>query len=144
MLPGGVENERRLYTTFLASAFRTLRFGLKEAHAKGMAVQFNYLEDKGAFVAGPGGTYHVEFSKIKAAIRDLTHDILTIEATGDYAGAKKMLDDLGVPRPALENTLKSLGDIPVDIEPVFVTADTVAPPEKSVVRSRNRSVVVRR
>src|SRR5437899_10027647 len=56
MLPGGVENERRLYTTFLASSFRTLRFGLKEAHARGMAVQFNYLEDKGAFVASPDGT----------------------------------------------------------------------------------------
>jgi len=144
ILPGGVENERRLYTTFLASSFRTLRFGLKEAHAKGMAVQFNYLEDKGAFVAGPGGTYHVEFSKIKSAVRDLVHDILTIEATGDYAAAKKMLEGLGNLRPALENTLNRLGDIPVDIEPIFVTAETIARPEKSAVRSRNRSVVVRR
>ena len=50
MLPGGAESERKLYTTFLASAFRTLRFGLKEAHGKGMAVQFNYLTDRGAFV----------------------------------------------------------------------------------------------
>ena len=130
MLPGGAENERRLYTTFLGSAFRTLRFGLKEAHAKGMAVQFNYLEDKGGFVAGPGGTYRVEFSKIKSAVSDLTHDILTIEATGDYAGAKKMLDGLGALRPALEKTLNHLGDIPVDIEPVFVTAETIAPPAK--------------
>ena len=130
MLPGGAENERRLYTTFLGSAFRTLRFGLKEAHARGMAVQFNYLEDKGAFVASPDGTYRVEFSKIKSAVRDLTRDILTIEATGDYAGAKKMLDGLGALRPALEKTLNHLGDIPVDIEPVFVTAETIAPPAK--------------
>ena len=43
-------DEDALYTTFLASSFRTLRFGLKEAHGKGMALQFNYLTDKGAFV----------------------------------------------------------------------------------------------
>ena len=43
-------DETRLYTTYLASSFRTLRFGLNEAHGKGMALQFNYLVDKGAFV----------------------------------------------------------------------------------------------
>ena len=47
--PGGADVERRLYTTFLASSFRTLRFGINEAHGKGMALQFNYLTDKGAF-----------------------------------------------------------------------------------------------
>jgi hypothetical protein len=92
MLPGGAQSERRLYTTFLASAFRTLRFGLKEAHGKGMAVQFNYLVDRGALVADAGGTYEVNFEKMKSAVRDLDHDLLTLEATGDYAGAKKMLD----------------------------------------------------
>ena len=77
--------ERKLYTTFLASAFRTLRFGLNDAHGKGMAMQFNYLTDKGAFIARPDGTFEVNFDKIKAAVRDLAHDLLTIEATGDYA-----------------------------------------------------------
>ena len=77
--------ERQLYTTFLASAFRSLRFGLTEAHGKGMALQFNYLTDKGAFVANPDGTFAVDFAKDEGAVRDLTHDLLTIEAQGDYA-----------------------------------------------------------
>jgi hypothetical protein len=81
--------ERSLYTTFLASSFRSLRFGIHEAHGKGMALQFNYLTDKGAFVAKPDGTFAVDFAKIKAAVRDLVHDLLSIEATGDYARAKK-------------------------------------------------------
>ena len=71
--------KRRLYTTYLASSFRTLRFGLKEAHGKGMAMQFNYLMDKGAFVRRDG-RYAVDFGKIKAAVRDLVHDLLTLEA----------------------------------------------------------------
>jgi hypothetical protein len=110
--------ERPLYTTFLASSFRTLRFGVHEAHGKGMALQFNYLTDKGAFVAKPDGTFAVDFRKIQPAVRDLVHDLLQIEATGDYARAKKMLDDLGVIRPSLQKALDQLKDIPTDIEPL--------------------------
>lgn len=109
---------RALYTTFLASSFRTLRFGVHEAHGKGMAVQFNYLTDKGAFVARPDGTFAVDFAKIKGAVRDLVHDLLEIEATGDYARAKKMLDELGVVRPPLARALEKLKDLPTDIEPI--------------------------
>ena len=50
------KDDRRLYTTFLASAFRSLRFGINEAHGRGMALQFNYLSDKGAFVQNQDGT----------------------------------------------------------------------------------------
>lgn len=111
-------NEKALYTTFLASSFRTLRFGVHEAHGRGMALQFNYLSDKGAFVAKPDGTFAVDFGKVKGAVRDLVHDLLEIEANGDYARAKKMLDELGVIRPPLAKSLAKLQDLPVDIEPV--------------------------
>ena len=110
--------ERPLYTTFLASSFRTLRFGVHEAHGKGMAMQVNYLTDKGAFVAKPDGTFAVDFSKVKGAVRDLVHDLLDVEATGDYARAKKMLDELGVIRPAMARALDKLKDLPTDIEPI--------------------------
>ena len=67
----GPKAERELYTTFLASAFRSLRFGLTEAHGKGMALQFNYLSDKGAFVADSRRYVHGRLGKIKGAVRDL-------------------------------------------------------------------------
>jgi hypothetical protein len=118
LLPHGPNAERELYATFLASAFRSLRFGLVEAHGKGMAMQFNYLTDKGAFVAHADGTFSVDDAKIKGAVRDLTHDILTIEAQGDYAAAKRMLDTLGVVRPPMQRAIESLKNIPVDIDPV--------------------------
>lgn len=127
LIAGGADMERKLYTTFLASSFRTLRFGLKEAHAKGMAMQVNYIADKGGFVAHSDGTFEVNFEKIRPAVRDLVHDLLTIEATGDYAGAKRMLDQLGVMRPSLQKALNSLTGVPVDIEPKFVTARELNP-----------------
>jgi hypothetical protein len=125
LIPGGEAMERKLYTTFLASSFRILRFGVKEAHGRGMAMQVNYLVDKGGFVARADGTFDVNFDKIRPAVRDLVHDLLTIEATGDYAGAKRMLDQLGIVRPSLQKALNGLTEIPVDIEPQFVTADSI-------------------
>lgn len=124
-LPHGPAAERQLYTTYLASSFRTLRFGLQDAHAKGMAMQFNYLLDKGAYVANPDGTFSVDLSRIKDAISSLDHDLLTLEATGDYNGAKKMLLQLSVVRPEVQNALDRLKAIPTDIEPIFLTAEAL-------------------
>jgi hypothetical protein len=116
-IKGGAAAEHRLYTTFLASAFRSLRFGLTDAHGKGMALQFNYLSDKGGFVANADGTFAVDYTKIKLAVRDLTHDLMTLEAEGNYAGARQMLDSLGVVRPGMRKALDSLKDLPTDIRP---------------------------
>ena len=119
--------EKNLYTTYVASAFRTLRFGATEAHARGQAVQINYLLDKGAVVARPDGTFAIDLARMKQAVRDLDHELLTLEATGDYAGAKRLLDRMGVVRPEMRHVLDKLADIPVDIEPLYVTAQQLAP-----------------
>ena len=127
VLPSDEAAERQLYTTFLASAFRSLRFGLNDAHGKGMAVQFNYLFDRGAFVEHGDGTFDVDMSKVKGAVQELDHDLLTLEAEGNYAGAKEMLDSLGVVRPVLKRAFEKLSSIPTDINPIFVTAESIAP-----------------
>jgi hypothetical protein len=129
-LPHGPEAERKLYTTYLVSSFRTLRFGLQDSHAKGMAVQFNYFLDKGAFVANSDGTFSVDLSKIKDAVAGLDHELLTLEATGDYAGTKKLMSEMMMLRPEVQKALERLKGVPTDIEPVFVTADALSRPAK--------------
>ncbi|HYI95672.1 MAG TPA: hypothetical protein VEX68_19175 [Bryobacteraceae bacterium] len=125
LLPGGPDAERKLYTTFLASSFRTMRFGLNESHGRGMALQFNYLVSKGAFKSTSHGRFAVDIPKAKAAVRDLAGELLTIEATGDYSRAKKMLDDLAVLRPSLKDALGGLQDLPTDINPSHTTASAL-------------------
>jgi len=115
--------ERSLYTTYLASAFRSVRFGITEAHGKGVAMQFNYLTDEGAIKFNERtGRFSVEHSKIKEAVRRLSHDLLTIEAEGSYDQAKAILEKYAVIRPAMKGALDRLSDVPVDIEPVFPLA----------------------
>lgn len=115
--------EPAIYATFLASSFRTLRFGLTEAHAKGMALQLNWLLDKGGFVVDANGRFGVDFTKVKTGVASLTTEIMTIQATGDYARAKALLDRMVVIRPEVKRVLDSLNDIPVDIEPHFLNAE---------------------
>jgi hypothetical protein len=129
VLPSDEAAQRQLYTTYMASMFRSLRFGLSDAHGKGMAIQFNYLMDRGAFAQQADGTFALDLKKFRLAVRDLDHDLLTLEAQGDYAGAKKLLDEMGVIRPVLKKAFDRLQGIPTDIEPVFVTADELAPEE---------------
>jgi hypothetical protein len=118
----GEAAERKLHTTFLASAFRTLHFGLTDSHARGMAIQVNYLLDKGGFVAHGDGTFGVDFAKIRQAVTDLDREFLTIEATGDYARAKAMMDKYVVIRPAVQKALDKMKTVPNDIRPSFPTA----------------------
>jgi hypothetical protein len=115
--------ERPLYTTFLASTFRSIRFGVNEAHGKGIAVQLNYLLDHGGVVARPAGTFSMNFAKIKEAVAGLTRDIMTIQAEGNYAKAKDLGERLGVVRPPVRKALDRLANVPVDIEPRFTAAD---------------------
>jgi hypothetical protein len=112
--------ERDLYITYLASSFRSVRFGITEAHGKGQALQFNYLLDEGAIKADEtDGTFTVDESKIKDAVRKLTTDILTLQAEGSYDKAKAMLDKYGVIRPVMQRALDKLNSVPIDIEPRF-------------------------
>jgi hypothetical protein len=113
--------ERALYTTFLASTFRTLRFGLTEAHAKGMALQINWLLDEGGFTVDREGRFSVDFAKVKNGVTSLTREIMNLQATGNYAGTKALLERMVVIRPQVKQVLDGLKNVPVDIEPRFTT-----------------------
>ncbi len=115
--------EEQMYATFLAGVFRSVRFGIKESHGRGMAFQFNYLTDAGAFTYdSTNGTFRVDVERAKHAVRELTGLIMTVQAEGDYQKAKTLLDTYAVIRPPMQQALDRLKDIPVDIAPVFTVA----------------------
>ncbi|HEY2125010.1 MAG TPA: hypothetical protein VGG94_06060, partial [Chthoniobacterales bacterium] len=103
--------ERPLYTTYLASAFRSIRFGLTEAHGLGIAIQLNYLLDAGAFSVQPDGTFAVNPGKVKQGVTGLTREIMTMQAEGSYAKAKELATRLGVVRPEVQRALDKMKDV---------------------------------
>jgi hypothetical protein len=121
------EMEEEMYTTYLASAFRSVRFGINEAHGKGVSLIFNYLTDEAAiWIDEEAGTFSIDETRIKKAVENLTRTILTLEAEGSYDDAKEMLDKYGIVRPEMQKALDRLRDIPVDIEPNFPLVPKVA------------------
>jgi hypothetical protein len=115
--------ERTMYVTFLASAFRSIRFGTNEAHGKGVALQLNTLLDAGAVQVASDGTFAVVPGKIKEAVSKLTGEIMTLQASGDAGRAREWLKAMGVVRPEVKRVLDKLADVPVDIEPRFTAAE---------------------
>jgi hypothetical protein len=115
-------DEKQLFATYAGLMFRSTRFGVGEAHGRGTAIQWNWLRERGAVTPSAGGKYTVDFAKARDAVRDLATELLTIEATGDYARAKTLLDRYGKETPEMTTVNATLKDIPVDITPVFPAA----------------------
>ncbi|KZV31729.1 nudix hydrolase 3 [Dorcoceras hygrometricum] len=118
---------KSMYVSFLAGCFRSVRFGLEEAHGKGQALQFNYLFEKGAFVQYHDGTFSVDFDKVEDAVECLSREILTIQAKGDKGAAKSLLLKHCMMTQPLKSALEKLEmiKVPVDILPHFPIADEI-------------------
>ncbi len=106
------------YVTFMASIFRSIRFGAASSHGKANMMRFNYFKETGAFTRDEEtGTYKVDFDKMTKAMNTLGEKILTIQGDGDYEKAKKMVKENGVIKEQLKKDLERLSEagIPRDI-----------------------------
>lgn len=114
------EMEKQVWVTFLAGAFRSMRFGIGEAHGGGNAIIYNYLLEKGAYVYDEKNQkVSVNFDKIYPALKELCNLVLTIQAEGNYQGAKDLIAKYATNSPSIEAMRKKLESLPVDIKPVF-------------------------
>ena len=111
-----------LYVTNAGLLFRSMRFGISEAHGRGTAVQWNWYREKGAIVPTGENRFKVDISKTYEAVKSLSNELLMIEATGDFQRAERLLEKYGVNNDEIARVTESLKDIPVDIAPVFPTA----------------------
>jgi len=105
------------YVTFMASIFRSIRFGAASSHGKANMVRFNYFNEKGAFTRNDNGTYTVNFEQMTETMKELGEKILTIQGDGNYDAAKKMVTDMGHIREQLQADLDRIANagIPRDI-----------------------------
>ncbi len=111
---------RKQPVTFLAGMFRSVRFGINEAHGQANAIQFNYLLDRGAIAHDPAtGKFHVDFDRFLPALELLLNEILVMQARADYPAAQAMIEAYAHMPDVLADALARLDAIPVDIQPQF-------------------------
>ncbi len=108
------------YVTFIASIFRSVRFGSTSAHGRANMVRFNFFQRNGAFSRDAAtGTYRVDFDRMAIAMTDLSKLILTLQGDGDYEGAGQLLTDQGVIFEELEGDLDRLTEAGIAVDIVF-------------------------
>jgi hypothetical protein len=108
------------YVTFLASIFRSARFGDASAHGRANMMRFNFFARAGAFERdATTGTYRVQLEKMQKAMTDLSRLLLTIQGDGDYARASKLLDEEGKVSPELAQGFERLAGAGIPVDVVF-------------------------
>jgi hypothetical protein len=107
------------YASYVAGIFRTVRFGIAEAHGQAEMMEFNYLSEHGAITRQSSGRYAIDYGRMPAVMNDLAKELLEIEATGDRTRAEKWFRKYGTMPAELRSSLKSAASVPVDIDPVF-------------------------
>ncbi len=112
--------DRELITTFIGGIFRSIRFGINEAHGGGNIIIFNYLREMGVIDYNPETEkFSVNLDKAEDGFTKLANEILMIQATGNYEKAKQFVDTYRVLKPEVKKALEKLKNVPVDIKPVF-------------------------
>ena len=105
--------------SYLGGMLRSIRFGIDEAHGGGVAIQFNYCFEKGAFKTYPDGKLDFDEEKILPALKELANKLLLIQARGDYKGAKEFIEKYRVMTPLMQKYVDMLKHVPIDIRPTY-------------------------
>lgn len=106
------------YVTFLASIFRSIRFGSSSAHGRANLIRFNYFQEMGAFdYDEESETYRINFDRVDEAVASLSEKILTLQGNGDYNAVDTFVKEYAVETEQLKASLNKLSEqnIPVDI-----------------------------
>jgi hypothetical protein len=105
------------YVTFMASIFRSIRFGASSAHGKANMLRFNFFKEMGAFTRDENGIYSVDMAKMEQAMNALSELILTLQGKGDHAGVVQLMEEKGRIGDLLQFDLERIdkAGIPVDI-----------------------------
>lgn len=123
MYEKGMLGERDLmdnYVTFMASIFRSIRFGVASSHGKANMIRFYYFQELGAFAKDEqNGTYLVNFEKMQHAMNTLASLILITQGNGDYKTARELVEEKGFIREELQGDLNRLKELNIPVDIVF-------------------------
>ncbi len=117
---GEIEGDlKSYYTTFMASIFRSIRFGTSSAHGKANMIRFNFFKDQGVFNRSEDGKYTIDYDKMNDAMNALSAKILKLQGDGDYEGVAKLVAEETVIREDLASDLARLAELGIPVDVVF-------------------------
>lgn len=110
----------KLLATYFAGLFRSMRFGVHEAHGAGAAFQYNFLKERQAFKMDPSTKlFTIDLDKMAEVVPELVTKVCMIQAVGDYEGAKDFLATYAVQPLEVKTVVERMNHVPVDIKPIY-------------------------
>ncbi|HEX9731070.1 MAG TPA: Zn-dependent hydrolase [Thermoanaerobaculia bacterium] len=107
-------------TTFMASIFRSIRFGSASAHGVANLIRFNFFQDLGAFTRdAASGTYRVDSEKLREAMDALSEKILRLQGDGDYDAVAAFVAQYGSEGAELRADLERVASAGIPVDVVF-------------------------
>jgi len=114
------------YVTFVASIFRSVRFGAASAHGRANIARFNFFKERGAIVRDAAtGTYRVDPVRMREAMNALSEQILRFQGDGDYAGVQAFMERYGRVDAELQGDLARLAGAGIPVDVVFEQGEDV-------------------
>lgn len=122
------EFREKLLASYFAGLFRSVRFGVSEAHGKGAALQINrFITDEAVKFDAQAKRFSVDFDALEKSIEGLVRDLVMLQHGGDAKKAATFLEEQGVMSEPMEAVLDQLDGVPVDIRPVYPLAGESGP-----------------
>jgi hypothetical protein len=113
------EKLEEFYASYVGGLFRTVRFGIGEAHGQAEMMEFNYLVERAALKREASGKYAIDYAAMPDVVADLAKELLDIEAKGDRQRAEDWFKKYDVMPEELKASLKAASSVPVDVDPIF-------------------------
>jgi hypothetical protein len=110
---------RGYYASEVAGIFRTVRFGVAEAHGRAEIMEFNFFSERGVITRdAASGRYAIDLDHMPDAVAALAKELLEQESTGNRARVEAWFAKYGSVPPELAKALEAASDVPVDIDPI--------------------------
>jgi hypothetical protein len=112
-------SQETIFDSYTAGLFRSMRFGLHEAHGAANVIQYNWLKEKKVILHEAGRPLQTDTRQVGQAVRELLDKLCELQAHGSLEEIRAFTERYTAPDAVLVATIESLADIPVDIRATF-------------------------
>jgi len=108
-----------LLDSYLPGLFRSMRFGLHEAHGAANIIQFNWFRRHGVIDQAESGRFTTDPTRFEEATVELLDVLTHLQAAGGVAEVRAFLAEYARPGDDIVRAIESLEHIPIDIRVTF-------------------------
>ena len=113
------ERAKEFYVSSMGSLFRSIRFGLDEAHGKAAAISLSYLlENGGILYNAESKKWSVDFDNFDEGVKKLAAEMLILEGDGDNEKVQAFFDKWTAETPMLLEAIDLTSEIAIDVLPI--------------------------